>query len=169
MTAAQQRALGAYVREIADTLSLVEWKLVLIHDRPDGAGPGTSGHCHVTFGHTHARIWIEPTAPEERPDWVRYVVTHELLHIPLQAPWWAWSRPVEDLVGVSTYDAICANAITAWEDTVDRLARVIGPMLPHCDWTADPAADWIAEPDTDRELVLYSRMYHEAGHERPLS
>lgn len=169
MTTQQRRALAAYVREIADLLGLVEWKLLLIADRPDDAGPGTSGHCHVTFGHTHARIWFEPTLPVERADWTRYIVVHELLHIPMQAPWWAWSRPTEELIAAPTFHAITANAVTAWENTVDRLARAIGPLLPHCDWTADPNPEWIGEPDADGDLVLYSRCYDAVGHPRPVS
>ncbi len=167
MTSAQRRALGAYIREIADILGLVEWKLFLDAEQPQGTD-GASGHCHVIFGHKAARIWVEDLT-REPADWQRYVVVHELLHIPLQAPWWVWSRPVEDLVARPTFDAIATNAVTTWEDTVDHLARAIGPLLPHPDWDADPDVGWIGDVDDEGTLVLYSRTYHEAGHHRPLS
>lgn len=169
MTTEQRRALASYVRESADVLGLVEWKLILLGEKPGHLEPEVSGYCEVIFGHRCAHVWLESTLPTERRDWQRYTVVHELLHVPMQAPWWAWSRPCEELLGAAVFGAVTANAVTAWEATVDQLARAIGPMLDYPDWFAEPSRGWIGEPDEDGDLVLYSRSFHEAGHPRPLS
>lgn len=169
MTDPHRRALASYVRETADVLGLVEWKLVLEGHKPPGLEDDAAGHCHVTFGHAHARLWFEDSLPQERPDWQRYIVVHELLHIPLFAPWGVWQRPCSDLLGPLAMDAIQANAVTAWELTIDRLARAIGPLLPYPNWSADPDSDWIGDPDEDGDLILYSRMYDAADRLRPVS
>lgn len=170
MNDSQRRAFGAYLREAADVLGLVDWKLLLVRDRPPAAPGAAAGHCTVTYGHAHAQLWFEPSLPDERPDWIRYVTFHELLHIPLDAPFRAWRDPIEDLVGAPVLDAVATGAVTSWEHCIDQLGRHLAPLvLPLCNWDAEPDPNWIGAPDSDGDLVLYSRMYAAAGRSRPLS
>lgn len=158
MTSAERRALAAYVREVADSpLGLVDWKLILLTDKPDDVDANAAGYCNPIFGQATAHLWFADHFHEEEPTFARYVVAHELVHIPLHACWLAWQRPCEDILGAPVLEAIQANAITEWERAVDRIARAIAPSLPLISWDAEPDQDWISKAEGD--MHLRSRLF----------
>jgi hypothetical protein len=119
------RALCSYVREVMDIMGLPQWKLIMMRDRPDDAGPDAEGYCSPLFGQHTVNMWFDPNLPRQIPVRSRYVVVHEIMHIPLHACWQSWSQPLmnDGLIARTTYDAIVANGITTWEMCIDTLAR----------------------------------------------
>jgi hypothetical protein len=163
------RALCSYVREVMDIIGLPQWKLIMMRDRPDDAGPDAEGYCSPLFGQHTVNMWFDPNLPRQIPVRSRYVVVHEIMHIPLHACWQSWSQPLmnDGLIARTTYDAIVANGITTWEMCIDTLARGFAPTLPFIDWGAKPDPKWIPKAKTADELHIVSRMWDKADHLTP--
>lgn len=169
MTENERRALASYVREVADRLGLVDWKIYLFKSKPPDSSPDAAGNCHVSYGHHTAQIWLHDGIHRETPEWQRYVVAHELLHIPLHACWEAWKLPIEKQLAPAAFEALVPGAIRTWEMTIDQLARAFARELPYIDWSATPSLDWIGKPDSDGDLPLYSSMFSATGLAPPRS
>ncbi len=165
----QRRALAAYVRETMDVLAMPHWKLILAKERPDHVGPDAEGYCSPVFGQHTALMWFDPELPQQLPSRARYIVVHEILHIPLHACWEAWDGPCssDGLLSEATYNAITKNGVRAWEMCIDQIARAFAALLPMIDWDAKPDADWIPKDADVDELHIASRMWRDAGHETP--
>lgn len=168
MTHKQFRALAAYVREVMDVVGLAHWKLIIMRDRPDAAGPNAEGWCSPLFGQHTARMWFDPDLAQQLPARSRYVVIHEVMHIHLHAPWQAWNQPLvqDGIIPRQTYEVISSSAVEAWELCIDSLAGVFAVTLPYIDWDAKPDKNWIPKSKAD-EFHLVSRMWDQAGHVAP--
>lgn len=82
--------LSSYVRDIANRMGLRDWTIVISEEPVDidtGDGQIVGASCNVVYGRKRAKFQFNPDWAEDRPDDLRHLVVHELMHchfVPVQ-------------------------------------------------------------------------------------
>ena len=107
-----------YVRQLADTLRLRDWRIEVYEDAP--ADSTATASCCPVQGRKFAVIRLGESFLTDPPDDQRHTLTHELLHCHLGP----MTRMIE------AHDGLPPAANLAMEYCVDGLADAIAPLLP---------------------------------------
>lgn len=138
MTKRDRKALGTYLRDLANKLELRDWVVDLViaepdtPPRPDGKKWGASSES------TPGRKWVTITFPSscrDWPDWeLRHTAAHELVHAHL-APLMEMIRvDLREHLGWPTYSLFCDGSTRWLEYAVEAWADTVAPRLPLIDW-----------------------------------
>lgn len=141
-----QAALGAYTRHIADEMGLRDWHLevVISSDLPDGGLDASDefsavASCTPTPGQKKARITYVPNFNKFSPEFVREIVTHELLHCHLAAMY-EWGRTgLHGVLGQSEYNVFMFGFAQQWETAIDGISRAWATHMPLISWKHETA------------------------------
>jgi len=135
MSKAERRALGRYVRRIADLMGLGEWEIIV-----EGGPPKNDLHVAAASTLWGRKIGYVAFVDHFLAEWTvaeqKATVVHELLHL-------VWGQP-QDLVRVNAAIVMPAKAHemfqSAWflahELSVDALSTAIAPLFPDPPWAA---------------------------------
>jgi hypothetical protein len=130
--------LGRYVRELADRMGLMDWKLKLGDGRPprDSDDPppyreaeNDAACVHIVYGRKVAVVWFA----DDWADWemgeLRQTATHELVHCHLQGMQWALNN-VQELVPAMTMNVVNGAFRDMCEIATDGIAMAWAETLP---------------------------------------
>jgi len=125
VTKRDRKALGRYLRFLANAMGLRDWELILEHD-PVPEGAGALATCRTTFGQRRATIAFAADARDWNLDRLRRVCVHELMHCHLDRmdtareaaadELGAQARRVSDEAWRSALEDACDDIATAWAD-----------------------------------------------------
>jgi hypothetical protein len=127
-TAAQRRAVDAYVADAAKTLRLSDWTITV--DWATQPEEGVLADCTAPWGQRRATIRFSDEL-HTMGEWeLRQTVVHELMHCVL--------HPVSDMVETTVSEGmkkpaarvLAAAVDLAVETAVDHLADIVSPMMP---------------------------------------
>ena len=133
MTRREQKALGAYVRWVADRIGLRDWHFNVIYGHDEGED--TIAICTPTYGRRRAQLsFAEDFSTAYTAEEQRNTVIHELLHCHL--------APVQDQVRLdllgplsqSGYDLFYSAFRQNLEYAVDSIAAALAKDLPLIAW-----------------------------------
>jgi hypothetical protein len=129
----QRKALGAYVRYIANELNLRDWTIHICHAP---AEEGRAGGCRCTDGMREATLWFGWNFCDLDAEEQRETVVHELLHIHHDGCWKMVQTDLAEALGAPTYHVFCDSYRRSMEFMIDALAKAIAPKLPLIDWSS---------------------------------
>lgn len=121
-----QAALRKYLKYLLRELHLGEWAITLGEPLPSDDGSWAT--IQVTEGQRHATLRIDPGLFQQSPEHVRWVLTHEVLHIHGN-PMLESIRSVEGLIGAPAYAVLRHDFVLAAERCNDAIARVLAEHL----------------------------------------
>lgn len=119
-------ALRKYLKYLLRELHLGDWVIRLGESLPSEGGEWAT--ISVTEGQREALLRVDPTLWSQPPADIRWVLTHELLHIHGN-PLLEAIRPVEALVGAPAYSVLRHDFMLAAERCNDAIARVLAEHL----------------------------------------
>lgn len=128
----ERKALGNYLRTIADLMELRDWHLDLSHGLPDA--DDAIATCEPIFGRKKAVFrfcdGFENLPREEQ----RNTVVHELVHCHLAAAQGVAERDMEGVLAAES-DRVFFRAFRRnLEYAVDGLANAIAKHMPYPEW-----------------------------------
>jgi hypothetical protein len=138
-TPEQRRAIGAYVRAIADALLLRDWRFELPFDPPPS--PNAFAQVRPVYGRRIAQLWFCRDFADLEPEKIRHVVTHELLHVVTDQITSTLENAGERLVGAPAFAVLWEATRERSEQATDQLADALAPHLPLIDWNVVDAGD----------------------------
>lgn len=126
-----RKALGEYMRNIADVMGLRDWTLNLLHEPCDD---DCNAQVRLIYGRKVADIRVSEAFRSFDPERIRRTVVHELIHFHFAA----CSNLIEhDLSGHLSKQALNIF-FSAWvrdfEYGVDGLATAVASSLPLIEW-----------------------------------
>lgn len=124
--------LKAYVRRIADELSLRDWAFRIEFEPPENADALAS--IEPCEGRKLATLWVCKDFWDKSAEEQRHTIAHEMIH--------CHHAPASDLIrldvlkhmGQATYDVLLAAYKRQMEYCVDGLADALAPHLPLPEW-----------------------------------
>lgn len=140
MTKAHRRALGLYLRALADKLELRDWTVNLEIAKPDTRPRADGKQWGASSESTPGRKQVTVTFPPEVTDWdpdeLRQTAVHELVHAHL-APLMEMIRiDLREHLGWPTYSLFCDGSTRWLEFAVEAWADSVSKHLPMLDWEA---------------------------------
>ncbi len=135
MTKRERRALGRYVRWIADAMELRDWTIHLA-DAP--CDPEYSAKVELTEGRKHATISFNPRFREGAAEDQRQTIVHELVHCHFALPWRMVQTDLLQPLGQETYSIFCDSFRRTLEYGVDAVADAIAKHMPLIEWPLRP-------------------------------
>lgn len=133
LTKKERRALGLYVREIADRIELRDWTIAIAHAPCDDH---LEANINVTPGTRHATISFHPDTDERSAAELRETVVHELIHAHIDVCWKMVQTDLAEALGKPTYYVFCDAYRRNMELSVDGLAKALAKHMPLIDWSA---------------------------------
>lgn len=147
-TPAQQRAIGSYLRRLADAMGLRDWLLYVSHEPP--AVAAAEAMVRVVYGRKIATIWLSREFGEMPRGRIRHILVHELTHVILDPVTSVIQNTGQELLGKPAYIALWEAVRERSELATDQVADVVAPTMPLIDWTlVDEDLDrveWTAKP-----------------------
>lgn len=132
MNRRDRKALGSYMREVADRMELRDWHLDLSHDPP--AQDDAYASCEPIYGQHRTVLRFAHGFRDRDPEDQRHTVVHELVHLHLAALTSQVEHDASELLG-STADSVFWNgARRNLEYAVDGLAHAIARHIPIIEW-----------------------------------
>lgn len=131
MLAKDLKALGVYVRTVADLLALRDWTFEIDKDPCDDDATAT---CRPCEGRKVAVISFSADFRNRPADEQRQTVVHELVHCHHASASDIVRLDVVKHLAQSTYDMLWGAFSRQMEYMVDGLADAIAPLMPHVDW-----------------------------------
>jgi len=128
MTAAERKRLARYIRTVANTLGLHDWRLDIQEDEPDTKEAWASVSC--TYGRRIAQMWLSHGFELLDPAEQRHVIVHELLHIHFDRALSLAESSLPGLLGVGAYSVYLASLRENLEHGVDAVADALAPAFP---------------------------------------
>lgn len=126
-----RKALGRYVRHVADLMELRDWTVELGREpTPDGI----AGRCNIVYGRKLARIGVASDFRDDDPESQRQTIAHELVHCHLDSAYNMVQNDLEDLLGKPADTVFLLGYKRQMEYGVDALASAIAKHLPLIEW-----------------------------------
>jgi hypothetical protein len=126
-----RKALGEYIRWVANEMELRDWTIVLDADPADD---GLIGHCICVNGQREARIAVASNFREHPPEEQRETIVHELLHVHHEGCWRMVQTDLAEPMGKIGYYVFCDSYRRAMEYAIDGTAKALAKHLPLIDW-----------------------------------
>lgn len=127
-----RRALGSYMRKIADFMELRDWHLDLSHDPPEYDDAYAT--CEPIYGQKRAVFRFAVDFRERDLEGQRHTVVHELVHLHLAALTSQVECDVSEIVGRPVDSVFWKGARRNLEYAVDGLTRAIAKHMPVIEW-----------------------------------
>ena len=132
LSKAEKRAIGRYVREIADLYGLRDWTVEVSDHEPKESD--TLAEVTVTPGRHFASIGFAKRYLDESPENQREIVVHELSHIHFEGGWAVLRHDLADYLGQMAYDHSMASFGRQMEMGIDGVAHSIAAHFPLPEW-----------------------------------
>jgi hypothetical protein len=129
---ADRKALGEYVRWVANEVGLRDWTLHLMYD--DGLDEGAIAMVTPTDGMKHAQLRFCHDFRHLAPEKQRQAVVHELLHCHHSAASNVLRLDLKDHLADSTHWVAWTGYKRQMEFANDAIAEVLAPHLPLIKW-----------------------------------
>ena len=129
MTDDQWQYMDRYVRDVADQMTLKDWRISLLRDP---CADDCNADVQSLYGKREARIRICLDFTEKSGDEQRRIITHELTHVHIDPTLDVLFR-LQPHVGSVPYAMACAQQKETIEFGVDALSRLIAPAMPMCE------------------------------------
>lgn len=130
MTTRDRKALGGYIRDIADKMELRDWTIDVEHEPCEGY----NAVAHCTYGQRRVSIAFAADFRDYPPAEQRETVVHELIHAHHAVCWHMVQNDLGDALGKPVYYVFCDSYRRAMEYQVDALAKVIARHMPLIEW-----------------------------------
>jgi hypothetical protein len=136
-----RKALGHYIRWIADEMGLRDWTFDLIVEEPpprphdDTDGEHVYGAtCQPIPGRKVARLVFAPWHRQSPKEDLRATVVHELTHCHFFGLWDTMRCDLLQTMGQGEYDMFIAGSERQMEYGVDAMALSLAKHMPLIDW-----------------------------------
>lgn len=127
-----RRALGRYLRWVANAMGLRDWTITVLHDPCD---EDSLGVCNPTYGRKMADISFPADFRHSvTPEGQRQTVVHELLHCVFAAEQDHIRIHLPRHLAQSTYDVFNDTYRQMHEYAIDGLADALAPHMPLIQW-----------------------------------
>jgi hypothetical protein len=137
-----RKALGHYIRWIADEMGLRDWTFDLIIAEPDPPanrdpeGKGVFGAtCEPCPGRKQATLTFAPWKRNVPKEELRETVVHELVHCHFFGLWDTMRRDLLQTLGQGEYDIFIAGSERQMEYGVDAVAQALAKQMPLIEWS----------------------------------
>lgn len=131
MTKRDRKALGRYIRWVADAMELRDWHFSLDHEPCEER---LVGSCVCTNGARHATIAVSGNFREIDPEEQRETIVHELVHVHWETCWKMVQSDLGDALGKPVYYVFADSFRRGMEYGVDGLAKAIAKHMPLIEW-----------------------------------
>ena len=131
MIAKDRAVLKTYLRRAANSMELRDWTFEVKWETAD---ENTAAHVATTYGQHQATVSFCDDFRDMDPEFQRYVVIHELTHIPSCGILWHIIKTLPDLLGSAAFSVWEATYRQLDEDATDTLARALAPNFPLIPW-----------------------------------
>lgn len=128
----QRKALGHYLRWVANEMQLRDWTVQLAHVP---CSPDTDAQIVCREGQKLLTVSVAPHFLELDPEEQRETIVHELVHAHWETCWRMVQRDLADALGKPTYYVFADSYRRGMEYGVDALAKTIAPSMPLIDWS----------------------------------
>ena len=120
------RQIKAYVDSCKEIMGLGHWEITV---SPESAPDDSWADIEVSTNLYHATIRFSPKLWDEKPEDVKRVVAHELIHIH-QAGIERLVETLEKQLGSSTYELLNTVWDVESERSADSLSKVVAQLMP---------------------------------------
>jgi hypothetical protein len=121
------KALGEYVRDLADRMGLRDWVINIMKDPPENVNHGAC--IDVIYGRRVANLQFREEWPEWDSEQLRSTVCHELVHCHIN-PLRNAIDNIEAAVGKMIYDPLYNSVTDYIEYATDAIATAWAETLP---------------------------------------
>lgn len=121
-----QKQIKAYVDSCKDIMGLRHWEITV---SPDSAPDDSWADIEVSTNLYHATIRFSPKLWDEKPEDVKRVVAHELIHIH-QAGIERLVETLEKQLGSAAYELLNTVWDVESERSADSLSKVMAQLMP---------------------------------------
>jgi hypothetical protein len=127
MNKQERKHWARYIRQVADLMGLVDWKVVLDNET---AGNNNGAEMNSVYGRKEAHVRLSADWPTFSAKEQRYYVVHELTH--------AYFEPMDHLLYKKMGVLLSAQDAQAWRDDyillleygIDDCAKTISQQVP---------------------------------------
>ncbi len=138
MRKCDRKALGKYVRWIANEMELRDWTFNVVVGRPDSPlnpdGHEWGASCGPIPGRKAATLTFAPWLRDGSREDLRQCVVHELTHCHFFGLWDTARRDTLAQMGQGAYDVWIAGVERHMEYGVDAMADALAKHLPLIEW-----------------------------------
>lgn len=131
MNKRDRKALGEYVRTIADAMELRDWHIDLMHDPCEDEALASIS---ATYGRKRASISFNRSFRDLAPDVQRRTVAHELVHLHLEPACDIVKADLVELLGRPADTVLWLGFKRQIEYGVDALSDAVAKHLPLIEW-----------------------------------
>lgn len=128
----ERKALGHYIRWIADEMGLRDWNLHLLREPADD---DCNAQARIIYGRKVCSIRVSEEFRTFEPERVRHSIVHELIHCHTAAADNTVQHDLTEHIGVCAADIFHSGYRRHAEYAVDGLADALSPHMPLIDWT----------------------------------
>lgn len=126
-TKKQRKALGRYVRRMANEMELRDWTIDLVYDPP--ADDDCMAHIKCTYGRKRAQVSFPRDFFSLTPEQQRHAVCHELIHCHASGLEWQFNN-LGGRVSPDVFDVLWGGMKDQIEFAVDAMAAALAKHLP---------------------------------------
>lgn len=126
-SAAQWRALGQYIRDTANTLTLRDWYLTLLDITPENED--TAASVKSIYGRRRAEIKLRRDWWQDDAETLRHHIVHELLHLHHEGMDTVL-HGLKPTLGEAIFNPVYEAFRWQMEMATDAVADAIAPLLP---------------------------------------
>lgn len=108
-------------------MDLRDWTITMESEPP--ADAHNAGEVDFTYGRKIAKVRVHPRFSTDGPEWQRYVLVHELVHVILY-PMVSAACDGAEAMSQSSFKVMWSNLRSQQEYAVDQLARLLAPLYP---------------------------------------
>jgi len=132
MTKKDRKALGQYVREVADRMELRDWHVDVSHEPPEYDDAYAT--CEPIYGQRRAVFRFADGFRERDLEGQRHTVVHELVHCHLASLTSTLEHDAQTVLGKPAATVLWEGARRQLEYGVDGLAHAIAKHMPLIEW-----------------------------------
>lgn len=127
----ERKALGRYIRSVADEMGLRDWTLHLLREPCD---EDCNAQTHMVYGRRTAHIRVSEGFRDREPEGIRQTVVHELTHLHFAAATSQAELDLEGHLGAQAHGVFWNGWQRNFEYGIDATAVALAPHMPLIDW-----------------------------------
>lgn len=126
-----RKALGRYIRQVADLMELHDWHLHLMREPCD---EDCNAQTRLIYGRKVAEIRVVEGIRLMEPERIRQTITHELVHCHFAAISNQVAIDLPEHLGKQAAEIFYEAWLRNFEYGVDAIAAALAPSLPLIEW-----------------------------------
>lgn len=136
MTRRDRKALGRYLRALADSLELRDWTIVVEHEpvTDESDDEKILADVRTTSGRKIAHVRVCPDFRDRDRQDIRHILVHELVHVHLAQLQAQSENDLADLVGKPADTVFFRSFCRNLEYAVDAIASALAKHQPLIEW-----------------------------------